>query len=93
VVVAANFLAVAARMSLVTFLGIYFVQKAGIEVATVGLAFLAENLARGLLAFPLRIVWSIVKYGGWRDGWRGLFVAWQSARYRVVVRLEALRRA
>ena len=48
--VAANFLAVAARMSLVTFLGIYFVNKAGIDVATVGLAFLCENLARGLLA-------------------------------------------
>ena len=48
--VAANFLAVAARMSLVTFLGIYFVQKAGIGIAVVGLAFLAENLARGLLA-------------------------------------------
>ncbi|HET7672450.1 MAG TPA: MFS transporter [Burkholderiales bacterium] len=47
---AANFLAVAARMSLVTFLGIYFVQKAGIDIATVGLAFLCENLARGLLA-------------------------------------------
>ena len=49
-VVAANFIAVAARMSLVTFLGIYFVQKAGIDIATVGLAFLCENLARGLLA-------------------------------------------
>ena len=50
VVVAANFIAVAARMSLVTFLGIYFVQRAGIDVTTVGLAFLCENLARGLLA-------------------------------------------
>ena len=29
--VAANFIAVAARMSLVTFLGIYFVRKAGID--------------------------------------------------------------
>jgi MFS family permease len=48
--VAANFIAVAARMSLVTFLGIYFVRKAGIDIATVGLAFLCENLARGLLA-------------------------------------------
>lgn len=37
-------------MSLVTFIGIYFVRKAGIDVATVGLAFLCENLARGLLA-------------------------------------------
>jgi glycosyltransferase involved in cell wall biosynthesis len=50
-------------------------------------------LARELLLFPLRVLWSIAKYGGWRDGWRGLFVAWESARYRVVVRLGALRRA
>jgi glycosyltransferase involved in cell wall biosynthesis len=49
-------------------------------------------LARELLAFPVRVLWSIARYGGWRDGWRGLFVAWESARYRVVVRLGALRR-
>lgn len=49
-VVAANFLAVTARMSLVTFLGIWFVREAGIALATVGLAFLCENLLRGLLA-------------------------------------------
>ena len=47
---AANFVAVAARMSLVTFLGIYFVRQAGIELATVGAAFLCENLLRGLAA-------------------------------------------
>jgi glycosyltransferase involved in cell wall biosynthesis len=49
--------------------------------------------ARALLTMPLRFLWSIVRYGGWRDGWRGLFVAWESARYRVVVRAKALRRA
>ena len=48
--IAANFVAVAARMSLVQFIGIYFVHRAGIDVTTVGLAFLVENLARGLLA-------------------------------------------
>ncbi|OGA56351.1 MAG: hypothetical protein A3G81_34300 [Betaproteobacteria bacterium RIFCSPLOWO2_12_FULL_65_14] len=37
-------------MSLVTFLGIYFVREARIELATVGLAFLCENLLRGALA-------------------------------------------
>jgi len=37
-------------MSLVTFLGIYFVREARIELATVGLAFLCENLLRGVLA-------------------------------------------
>jgi MFS family permease len=50
VVLAANFITVAARMSLVTFLGIYFVREAGISLATVGLAFLVENLLRGLAA-------------------------------------------
>ena len=49
-VVAANFVAVAARMSLVTFLGIYFVREAGIALATVGAAFLCENLLRGMAA-------------------------------------------
>ena len=49
-VVGANFLAIAARMSLVQFLGIYFVHRAGIDVTMVGLAFLCESLARGLLA-------------------------------------------
>ena len=47
---AANFIAVASRMSLVTFIGIYFVTRAGIDLATVGVAFLCENLARGTLA-------------------------------------------
>ena len=37
-------------MSLVTFLGIYFVRKAGIDLATVGVAFLVEHLLRGLAA-------------------------------------------
>jgi len=37
-------------MSLVTFLGIYFVRKAGIDLATVGVAFLCEHLLRGVAA-------------------------------------------
>lgn len=37
-------------MSLVTFLGIYFVRHAGIALATVGAAFLCENAVRGLAA-------------------------------------------
>ncbi len=37
-------------MSLVTFLGIYFVREAGIALATVGAAFLCENLLRGIAA-------------------------------------------
>lgn len=37
-------------MSLVTFLGIYFVRHAGIPLATVGVAFLCESAMRGLAA-------------------------------------------
>jgi MFS family permease len=37
-------------MSLVTFLGIYFVREAGVDLATVGLAFLVEHLLRGVAA-------------------------------------------
>ncbi len=48
---------------------------------------------RALATMAPRFVWSILRYGGWRDGWRGLFVAWESARYRVVVRAKALHRA
>jgi MFS family permease len=55
-VLAANFIAVAARMSLVTFLGIYFVRQ-GIDLRVVGVAFLAESVLRGLLA-PLFGAWS-----------------------------------
>lgn len=47
---AASFLAVAARMSLVQFLGIYFVHRAGLDVTLVGVAFLVESMARGLWA-------------------------------------------
>lgn len=44
-------------MSLVTFLGIWFVHKAGIDLSTVGLAFLAEHVLRGLAA-PVFGAWS-----------------------------------
>ena len=49
-VVAGTFLFVAARMGVMTFLGVYLVQDLGIPLSVVGLAFLAENLARGLIA-------------------------------------------
>lgn len=47
-IVAAFFLSVAARMSLVTFLGIYFNEERGIAIKTVGLAFLVENACAAL---------------------------------------------
>ncbi|HTM62803.1 MAG TPA: MFS transporter [Burkholderiales bacterium] len=46
----ANFLAIAARMSLVQFLGIYYAHRVGLDIALIGLGFLCESLARGLLA-------------------------------------------
>ena len=42
-------------MSLVTFLGIYFVKQAGIDLAAVGTAFLCESVVRGLAAPGLEI--------------------------------------
>ncbi len=67
-----------------------FERYTGIEAAALppsGPAYLRE-----LALFPARVIWSLTRYGGWRDGWRGWFVAWQSARYRVVVRAKALRK-
>jgi MFS family permease len=77
VVLAANFIAVAARMSLVTFLGIWFTREAGIPVATVGLAFLCEFLLRGAVA-PL--------FGALSDriGRRALLVASSAATAAVL---------
>jgi (heptosyl)LPS beta-1,4-glucosyltransferase len=49
-------------------------------------------LLREAALFPLRLLWLFLREGGWADGWRGAFVAWESARYRVVVRAKALRR-
>src|SRR5688500_10335308 len=55
-------------MSLVTFLGIYFVRKARLVLATVGVACPCEHLLRGLAA-PL--------FGAWSDrvGRRALLIA------------------
>lgn len=56
---------------------------------------IAPSLRRLLLtgaAFPIRVAWSMLRYGGWRDGWRGWFVAWHVAAYPVVVQWRAGRR-
>lgn len=63
------------------------------SVEAAALAPSTRAYVRALATMPLRFAWSILRYGGWRDGWRGLFVAWESARYRVVVRAKALHRA
>lgn len=47
-VVLGSFLFVAARMSVMTFLGVYLHEARGIDLALVGVAFLVENVCRGL---------------------------------------------
>lgn len=51
------------------------------------LAGLAKSIAIGVARLP----WSIVRYSGWRDGWRGILVAGFSAAYPIVVQWKALR--
>ena len=49
-VVTMTLVSVGARMSLYTFLGIYFTREVGIPLALVGAAYLVENLVRGLVS-------------------------------------------
>jgi glycosyltransferase involved in cell wall biosynthesis len=46
--------------------------------------------ADALLKLPLRFAWWWLRYGAWRDGWRGVFVAWYSALYPLAVQWRAL---
>jgi len=46
--------------------------------------------AGALAKLPLRLVWFWTRYGAWRDGWRGAFVAWYSALYPLAVQWRAL---
>jgi hypothetical protein len=43
-----------------------------------------------LAQLPLRFAWWWTRYAAWRDGWRGLFVAWYSALYPLAVQWRAL---
>jgi glycosyltransferase involved in cell wall biosynthesis len=43
-----------------------------------------------LMKLPLRFAWRWLRYGAWRDGWRGVFVAWYSALYPLAVQWRAL---
>ena len=49
------------------------------------------RLIRAATVGTARIVWSLLRYGGWRDGKLGLFVAFASGWYPVVVQWKALR--
>jgi glycosyltransferase involved in cell wall biosynthesis len=48
------------------------------------------RLALAALVGSARFVWSLVRYGGWRDGRLGFFVAFASNWYPVVVQWKAL---
>jgi hypothetical protein len=48
-------------------------------------------LVRALALGGLRVPYWLVVRGGWRDGWRGVYVAFASACYPVVVAWKALR--
>lgn len=68
-----------------------FARYTAIEAASLRPSPAALLLAAALL--PLRVGWSLLRYAGWRDGWRGAFVAWYSALYPVAVQWRALRAA
>jgi hypothetical protein len=65
-----------------------FARYTQIEAAALRGSRLACAIAAARL--PLRFVWLWTRYGGWRDGWRGAFVAWYSALYPVAVQWRAL---
>jgi glycosyltransferase involved in cell wall biosynthesis len=58
-----------------------------------GLRATAVSFAGAAALAVLRAPWLLVVRGGWRDGWRGAFVALASAAYPAVVAWKAFRRA
>jgi len=44
------------------------------------------------MLLPFRVLWYVLRRGGWRDGWRGFFVAAMSACYPVVVQWKIWQR-
>jgi glycosyltransferase involved in cell wall biosynthesis len=49
-------------------------------------------LARAIAVAALRAPWYLIVRSGWRDGWRGAFLAFSSAAYPMVVAWKAWRR-
>ena len=68
-----------------------FARYTSIEAAAIRGSLSALVLAA--LVACVRVPWSLLRYGGWRDGWRGAFVAGASAVYPIVVQWKALRSA
>lgn len=57
-----------------------------------------QHASRAALGFQiiivtLRAIWHFFGRGGWRDGWRGLFIALASAAYPLVVSVKTWRRS
>ena len=50
------------------------------------------GLLGSVVAACAHFPWAVLRYGGWADGWRGLFVAASSASYPIVVQCKALGR-
>ena len=50
-----------------------------------------RSLLRAAMFAVARVPWLLLRRGGWRDGWRGAFVAVASAAYPVCVAWKALR--
>lgn len=70
--------------------GLKFARYTAIEAA--GIVGSPGRFARAVVRAALRGPWLYLGRGGWRDGWRGAFVAAASAAYPVVVSWRALRR-
>jgi glycosyltransferase involved in cell wall biosynthesis len=66
-----------------------FRRYTAIEAAAIGPSPVA--LATAAVQLPVRLAWLWLRYGAWRDGWRGAFVAWHSARYPLAVQWRAMR--
>jgi len=58
-----------------------------------GLRATGFSVALASVLAVLRAPWLLVVKGGWRDGWRGAFVALASAVYPAVVAWKSFRRA
>ncbi len=67
-----------------------FSRYTAIEAAGVHGSFRA--LAAAIMTALVRFPYALLRYGGWTDGWRGVFVAASSAAYPIVVQWKALRR-
>ncbi len=65
-----------------------FARYTAIEAAAVRPS--APACAREAALLLPRFAWRWLRYGAWRDGWRGAFVAWYSALYPLVVQWRAL---